>query len=63
MSEENKEKKCNCSLLIGIIVLALGLISGIMGAGFGLMPILAIVVGVILILCGLKGSKFCRCNK
>lgn len=64
MTEENKEKKCNCSLFIGIIVLVLGLLTGIMGeAGFGLIQILAIIVGIILILSGLKGSKFCKCDK
>ncbi|MCK5013535.1 MAG: hypothetical protein KAS66_06920 [Candidatus Omnitrophica bacterium] len=64
MTDENKKQKCNCCLFIGIIVLALGLLTGIMGeAVFGLIQILAIIVGIILILSGIKGSKFCKYNK
>lgn len=60
MTEE--KKKCNCCLLIGIIVLGLGIVSGMTGEGsFGLMQILAIIAGLAMILCGLKGSKFCKC--
>ena len=62
MTDENKEKKCKCSLFLGVVVLAVGVITGIMGE-FQLMQILAVVVGAGLILIGLKGSNHCKCCK
>ena len=62
MTDENKGKRCKCCLGLGIIVLVLGVLSGAMGnSGFGLIQILAVVVGVAIILCGVKGTKFCKC--
>ena len=63
MADETK-KKCNCCLFIGIIVFALGLLTGFMGdSGFGLTQALAVIVGIALILFGLKQTHFCKCHK
>ena len=62
MTEETKGKKCKCCLGLGAIVLVLGVVLGVMSStGFGLIHILAIIVGVGVVVCGLKGSKFCKC--
>ena len=43
-------------------ILVLGVLFGVMGnGGFGLLQILAVVVGVAIILCGAKGTKSCKC--
>lgn len=67
MTDENKGNKCNCCLILGIIILALGLLADVIGLGqsqmFGPKQILAVIVGVALIFCGLKGTKFCKCCK
>ena len=62
MTEENKEKQCKCCLGLGALVLIVGVILGLLGSnGFSLVPILAIVVGAAIMLCGIKGNKFCKC--
>jgi multisubunit Na+/H+ antiporter MnhB subunit len=62
MTEENKKEKCKCCLGLGIIVLIVGVILGVTGsAGFGLPQGLAIGVGIILILLGIKKTKMCKC--
>lgn len=67
MAEEKKEKKCNCLLVLGIIILALGLLADVLGIGggdgFGIKQILVVVVGAVLTMVGLKTSKFCKCCK
>ncbi|MBN1870322.1 MAG: hypothetical protein JW847_07105 [Candidatus Omnitrophica bacterium] len=67
MTEENKKKKCNCCLILGIVILALGLLADVIGLGevdiFGWKQILAVVIGAALVLCGTKESRFCKCKK
>jgi len=67
MTEENKGKRCNCCLILGVVILALGILADVIGLGksdiFGPKQIAAVIVGAALILFALKGSKFCKCCK
>jgi hypothetical protein len=64
MTEEKKGKLCKCCVFLGIIVLAVGLLADVIGlgqGGIGPKNIAAIVVGVALIVYGLKGCKIYKC--
>ena len=67
MSEE-KGKVCNCVLIAGIILIAIGLLADVIGLGkdpgFGPQQTSVLVLGVVILVLGLKfGSKICLCKR
>lgn len=65
MSDTKKTFQCRCLLFLGVIITALGVFADMLGLGqspiFGPKQIAAVVVGVVMIAFGLKGSNFCKC--
>ena len=59
--------KCNCVLVIGIILLGMGLFADMIGIGggpgYGLKQILVVAAGAVLVVFGLTTSRFCKCKK
>ncbi len=68
MGEEKKGNVCMCVVVAGIILLAIGLLADVIGLGkdpgFGPQQTAVIVVGVVILVLGLKfGSKMCLCKR
>ena len=67
MSEE-KGNVCKCVIVAGIILIAIGLLADVIGLGkdpgFGPQQTSVLVLGVIILVLGLKfGPKICLCKK
>lgn len=65
---EKKGSTCICITIVGIILIAIGLLADVIGLGkdpgFGPQQISVILLGVVVLVVGLKfGSKFCVCKK
>lgn len=66
--DEKKSNVCKCVVVVGIILLAIGLLADVIGLGkdpgFGPQQTAVIVVGLVILVLGLKfGSKICLCKK
>ena len=68
MGDEKKGSKCICVAVVGIILIAIGLLADLIGIGkdpgFGPQQTSVLVVGIVVLIAGLKaGSKLCLCKR